>query len=129
MFTVLVCGGRNYHDRDKIHNTLYDLCDKKGLWSEQDGYGNKLPLGIRIVTGGADGADSHATDWAVINWAQFAVYQPDWKQYGLRAGPIRNAAMLENEKVDLVIGFPGGAGTRDMLSRARKAKIPVQEVK
>ena len=122
-FTVLVCGGRDYENYEKVYNVLASLCDKHKLWV------NSEASGLRIVTGGAPGADMWAGYWAVGNGAQVKIYLPDWDQFGLRAGPIRNQLMLDSEKIDLVIAFPGGSGTRDMVSRARKAKTPVQEVK
>ena len=45
----------------------------------------------------------------------------DWKQYGRRAGPIRNAQVVA--EADVIIAFPIGEskGTRDAISKARKA--------
>jgi hypothetical protein len=37
--------------------------------------------------------------------------------------------MLDEGKPDLVIGFPGGTGTADMLSRAEIAGVKIIEVK
>lgn len=36
--------------------------------------------------------------------------------------------MLKEGKPDLVIAFPGGNGTKDMVTKARKAGIEVIEV-
>ena len=47
----------------------------------------------------------------------------DWKKYGKKAGPLRNQQMLEEGKPDLVVAFPGGNGTADMVRRAKKANI------
>lgn len=33
------------------------------------------------------------------------------------------------EKPDLVVAFPGGPGTRDMISQAKKARVKVIEIK
>jgi hypothetical protein len=35
---------------------------------------------------------------------------------------------LRKGKPDLVIAFPGGRGTADMVARARKAGVPVEVV-
>ena len=51
-----------------------------------------------------------------------------WGKFGDAAGPIRNAKMLE-EELDLVVAFPGGAGTADMVRRSKKAGFKVMEVK
>lgn len=45
---------------------------------------------------------------------------------------MRRAARIEGDKEakpDLVIAFPGGRGTADMVRRARAAGIEVREIK
>jgi predicted Rossmann-fold nucleotide-binding protein len=37
--------------------------------------------------------------------------------------------MLTKGKPDIVIAFPGGSGTADMICQARKAGVPVEEIK
>jgi UDP-N-acetylmuramoylalanine-D-glutamate ligase len=37
--------------------------------------------------------------------------------------------MLDKEHPDLVVAFPGGRGTTDMISRAKKAGVKVMEIK
>jgi ABC-type Fe3+-hydroxamate transport system substrate-binding protein len=37
--------------------------------------------------------------------------------------------MIEEGKPDLVVAFPGGRGTADMVAKAEAAGIPVQRVK
>jgi UDP-N-acetylmuramoylalanine-D-glutamate ligase len=36
--------------------------------------------------------------------------------------------MLDDNKVDLIVAFPGGKGTADMVERAKKANIEVREI-
>ena len=38
---------------------------------------------------------------------------------------MRNARMLAEGKPDLVVAFPGGRGTADMVAQARKAGVRV----
>lgn len=45
-----------------------------------------------------------------------------------KLGPLRNQRMLEEGKPDLVVAFPGGGGTKDMVRRAAKAGVPIHEV-
>jgi hypothetical protein len=56
------------------------------------------------------------------------VYVAQWKKHGRAAGPIRNQRMLDEGKPDLVVAFPGGRGTADMIRRAERAGVPVQQV-
>jgi hypothetical protein len=36
--------------------------------------------------------------------------------------------MLDNEKIDIVVAFEGGSGTKDMIIRAKNAGIEVLEI-
>jgi hypothetical protein len=50
------------------------------------------------------------------------------KKHGRAARPIRNQRMLDEGKPDLVVAFPGGRGTTDMIRRAERAGVPVRQV-
>lgn len=113
--TVLVCGGRNYDDR----STLFRVMDAAHA---------AAPITL-LIHGGAAGADSIATQWAVhagVPWRPFAAY---WQIEGKAAGPKRNQRMLDEGKPELVIAFPGGRGTADMVRRADGAGIPVLRIR
>lgn len=106
---VLVCGGRNYSgDVSKVLGALD-------------------PRPTVIIHGGASGADSLADRWAMIENIERERYYANWK-LGPKAGPIRNGTMLKEGKPDLVVAFPGGRGTADMVHQARLAGVQVIEV-
>jgi predicted Rossmann-fold nucleotide-binding protein len=86
-----------------------------------------LPKDTTIVTGGARGADTLAEDSALSLGMQVEVHYPDWDKYGKSAGTKRNQKMLDSG-IDKVIAFPGGYGTADMMARARKAGVEVEEI-
>jgi hypothetical protein len=81
-----------------------------------------------IIHGGATGADTLAQAYANDRVIPTLVFKADWDKYGRAAGPKRNAAMLKQGKPDLVIAFPGGKGTADMVRRAEAAGVPVRRV-
>lgn len=81
-----------------------------------------------IIQGGAKGADRMARDFANANDIRCEQYDADWKAHGKAAGHIRNQQMLDEGKPDVVIAFPGGAGTADMVKRARAAGVEVIEI-
>lgn len=128
---VLVCGGRNYLDANKVWNTL-DWLHKRHA---------EITL---IIEGGATGADALAESWALarnINrikerakWADLSHADAairtrgDGSKYDAKAGSRRNQRMLEEHNPDLVVAFPGGSGTADMVSRARRAGVEVLEI-
>ncbi len=86
------------------------------------------PADLTVIHGGATGADAIADEWAVVNWVNFEEYKADWARWGNRAGMIRNRTMLVQGKPDLVIAFPGGKGTANMVSIARAKGVTVIEV-
>lgn len=114
MKVILVCGGRRYADRgrlywelDKVRSELRDVC---------------------IVQGGATGADRLALEWARHRGILCRSYHADWQQHGKQAGFIRNQEMLDKEDVHIVVAFPGGRGTADMVRRSRKKGVKVREI-
>lgn len=86
-----------------------------------------------VVHGGATGADAIANAWAFAQRAAgrevyVECYPAEWAKYGKAAGPIRNQKMLMETSPDLVLAFPGGKGTADMVARAKCCEIPVRQV-
>src|SRR5690606_11824331 len=78
-----------------------------------------------LVHGGAPGADSEAAYVAayLLEWPVEA-HPADWQRHGRAAGPIRNQQMVDSG-ADLVIAFPGGRGTADLIRRAPGIPVPV----
>lgn len=116
MMRVIVCGGRDYTDWDAGFAAL-------------DRIHADTPIEF-VFHGNARGADSIASAWASHPSRPRVRNCPcpaEWAKHGKAAGPKRNQAMLGNH-IDLVIAFPGGAGTADMVRRARKAGVPVTEI-
>lgn len=112
---VLVCGGRDYSDEGRVYEVLDVFHEDYEVTA--------------VITGGARGADEFARTWAKAAQVASLVFRPDWTESGKAAGPIRNQRMLDEGKPDIVIAFPGGRGTADMVKRARKAGVEVKEVK
>lgn len=104
---VLVCGSRNYNDEHRV-------------FTELDAISPSL-----IIEGGADGAYALAVLWAEARSCELASFPADWAKHGRAAGPIRNQQMIDEGKPDLVLAFPGGPGTADMVRRAKAAGIEV----
>jgi hypothetical protein len=80
-----------------------------------------------VAQGGARGADALAGQWAQDRGVSQKRIPAEWIKHGRAAGHIRNAYMLL-EKPDLVIAFPGGTGTADMVRQAKKAGVCVVEI-
>lgn len=111
---VLVCGGRDYDDIPRICEELDKLHSNRRIEV--------------VIAGGARGADFLAANWASMRAVRKEIYPADWDMLGRRAGPIRNQQMLDKGKPDLVVVFPGGRGTADMVRRARAAGVEISEI-
>lgn len=110
MSRVLVCGGREYTDREYVFFVLDSL---------------KIDA---IIQGGANGADFCARCWAKIRGVSCIDVEANWRLHGKSAGPIRNAEMLTH-KPDYVLAFPGGRGTQNMIDLAKAAGLRIIEVR
>ena len=120
---VLVFGGRDYHDRDRMEHVLRASLDDGDI----------------VVHGAAPGTDSLAGEIAERLGHVVEPHPADWtgpcrptckpghRRPPLRgsdyncsicpaAGVYRNQEMIDSG-IDYAIGFPGGRGTADMLSR------------
>jgi hypothetical protein len=113
-YTVLVTGGRDYTDRAKV-------------FAELDKVAAQVGPSLFLICGGASGADRLAIEWKVARGYEAQVYLANWGRYPRGGGVIRNEEMLRKGKPDLVLAFPGGNGTADMVRRAKKAGVPVVE--
>ena len=111
MSRILVCGGREYSEV----LTLARVLDE---WHAENGI-------TQIIEGGAPGADRLAFRWARHRGIETRTFPADWRTHGRAAGPIRNQQMLDEGRPDVVIAFPGGAGTASMISLAKRAGVPV----
>lgn len=114
MTRALICGGRDFRDRALFFYEMDVLREKHGI--------------TVVIHGGAQGADHLAEAWGLIRGLHVERYAADWGRHGNAAGPIRNQRMIDEGKPDLVVAFPGGRGTADMVRRARAAGIKVIEI-
>ena len=104
---VIVCGGREYSDKEHVYRVLDEISP------------------TFLVEGGALGADRLARMWANERRVDFKTIEARWREFGASAGPRRNQQMAQ-EGADLLIAFPGGVGTADMIRKAKKHGIPVR---
>lgn len=104
---ILICGGRDFKDVKLMHGLLDRL----------------KPLIDVVIHGAAKGADVMAAEWAIANDIATDTYPAQWDLHGHAAGPIRNKRMLDEGKPDLVLAFPGGRGTENMVQQALAANV------
>lgn len=107
---ILITGGRDFYDQEMVFKTLDEIHSKSSI--------------SLVIHGAAKGADSLANQWAVDRSVPVDACRPDWKRFGRAAGVIRNKTMLDKSP-DLLVAFPGGRGTADMVQRARKVGLKI----
>jgi hypothetical protein len=110
---ILVCGDRNYNNRNKVNEILTHYKTFS------------YPSHLIIVEGGAQGADTLAKEIGIQLGAQIKEYKAQWGTYGKGAGPIRNKLMLDdNLDIEIVIAFHNdiehSRGTKNMIKLAEK---------
>ena len=123
---ALICGGRDW---DRVLNSFQALDDFHAV----------QPI-THVIHGGARGADAIGGAWAKARgipcdefpaaWNDLtqpdAVIKINWRghKYDALAGFRRNRQMAD-QKPDVVLTFPGGAGTASMVNLARERGIRI----
>lgn len=111
---AIICGGR-------------DFTDFKTAMAELDKINSKLGITL-VIQGGATGADHIAKVWAEDRGIPMVEHKARWKDFGKRAGSVRNTFMLEHERPNIVIAMPGGYGTAHMKRIASENGVEVVEI-
>lgn len=110
---VLVTGGRDYVDIEQAYEVLDRIHLGRGI--------------ILLIHGKARGADTICGRWARARNVEEKACPANWDGHGLSAGIRRNKAMLLL-KPDMLVAFPGGPGTADMVARAEKSRLYIHRV-
>ena len=114
MTRIIVCGGRGYADRARVWEVLDGLLVEFGAFV--------------LVHNYLDNADALARGWADKRKISADAFYCDWQRAcRLAAAASRNRQMLD-AGADLVVAFPVGRGTADMVRQARARGVPVREV-
>lgn len=103
---VAVVGSRAFKDYNFLKKKLDTVKDRISM----------------LVSGGAEGADSLADRWAKDNGKSILIHYSDWKQWGKRAGMIRNKKIVRD--ADIVVAFWDGSsvGTQSSIKLAKELK-------
>ena len=114
---ILICGGRNWINKQLIHDVLLKHLNPKADY---------------IIHGDTRGADRLGAEVAAelgVSANRVLSFPADWVKYHKAAGPIRNQQILTEGKPDIVLAFHdnivASKGTADMVRRALKAGLLV----
>lgn len=103
---VAIVGSRTFNDYELVISEILKL---------------EVPLEeIKIISGGAKGADTLGEKFADENLCEKLIIKPDWERFGRAAGMIRNKDIVECS--DVVIAFWDGQskGTKNSIDLAKK---------
>lgn len=138
---VIVTGGRDYDDREAVRRAFEEHL---GGWA-----GAGAEAAVTVVDGACPygGADELANqtakemgfrtervpaDWFLHDWEGETkvrcYHRPYPDDYCPAAGPRRNQTMIDRG-ADIVLAFPGGRGTSDMVTRADRAGVKVIDLR
>lgn len=112
---ILVCGGRAFADAAFVDEVLSIALEDHPDLVIGAGYDPSDPR--------FQGTDQLAVEWAKAHGVPGFCYPAFWQTDGRSAGPRRNQRQLEKFKPDLLVAFPGGDGTADMVRRAEAAGV------
>ena len=104
---LVVCGGRDYAMTFDDAILLARVAAEFGV--------------DELVSGACRGVDQDCERWARASGIKIRQFNPQWDDYGSAAGPKRNAEMAAY--ADVVLAFPGGVGTMDMVDKARRGGL------
>ena len=110
---MLICGGRDFYGENYKRHEILDTLEAFA------------PQPTLVITGEATGVDTVAREWATMRGIPCMVFHAAWQGLGKAAGPIRNGWMLTFGKPDMVLAFPGGVGTANMVKLANDAGVAV----
>jgi hypothetical protein len=127
---VAVVGSRTFRNYRLLCNTLDALRHELGV--DAGVTASPPTVLMRLVSGGAQGADRMAERYAAENALDIDVHRPDWRPNGVYdpgAGLKRNGDIVA--QADLVVAFWDGisTGTRDTMRKAEKAGVEVRTIR
>ena len=129
MVNIAIVGSRDFEDYELLYNELKEFLfdidyegDLNGEWSEvlYSKYNS-----VKIISGGAKGADTLGERFAKDFNLDTLIFKPDWNMYGKSAGFIRNRKIVENCDVLFAFQVNKSRGTQHSIDLARELKKEV----
>lgn len=115
MKRVLVAGGTSDNAHSRIYHALYTVHERWCI--------------ACVIHGGRSETDLLAQAWADQQGIPTEIFAADWRRQGLAAGPTIQQRMFEVGRPDLLVAFPGGRGTPDLVERARERGLFVLDLR
>lgn len=104
---LAIVGSRIFEDYETLEQTVDEIRTRFNV--------------VKIVSGGAKGADSLAEKYAKENNIETMIFYPNWAKYGKKAGFLRNETIVDNS--DMILAF------WDRISNGTKHTITIANAK
>lgn len=116
-----VVGSRSITKFDPVHKAIWD-----SPWFEAAGYDSPPEWGYMLVSGGADGVDSSAEEFAEAMNIDIEVIELDWDDWSDgNPAKVRNTEIIEESDVVVAIWDGKSPGTRDTIDKALDRGVPI----
>ncbi len=100
---VAVCGGKDFLAMHLISAVLFKVHRANHI--------------TELLIGNSRGVDEIVNDWAARTGIPVRHINSDWLSYGEDADDVRNQLIID-ERPDIIVLFPGGKRTNDLLNKA-----------
>lgn len=117
MYKIAIIGSRNFSDKELFTSVIKSVFEDIGI-------------PYKVISGGADGTDTLAHDWAIENNIEVEVFFPKHKDFPKKtrrwmAPKDRNTTIVENSDVVLSFWDMKSTGTKDTIEKAIIKKCPI----
>ena len=109
----IIAGSRTINDYDVLLKAIAD-----------SGFENEI---TEVVCGCATGVDSMGARWAMSKGIPIMPFYPNWREYGQKAGPIRNEEMAKYADALILVWHGDSRGSLSMRNIATRYKLRIYE--
>lgn len=104
--TLAIVGSRSFNDYERLKKIIDYIRTKFNV--------------VKIVSGGARGADSLGAEYATKHNIELVVFPAEWDRLGKSAGYVRNEKIVDNS--DFIVAFWDGVskGTKHTINIAER---------
>jgi predicted nucleic acid-binding protein len=110
---VIIAGSRDITDYQFVKEAIEAAIETSGF------------VITEVIFGCAKGVDTLGEKWARENNIPIAHFPADWKQYGKRAGHLRNSQMADYGEALIAARIDETPGTTNMIEIAEKKGLKI----
>nr|WP_314074728.1 SLOG family protein [uncultured Roseococcus sp.] len=108
---IIVCGDHRRKNHGAVFEALNLLRRERGV--------------AAVLHGEQPGVAGLAAEWAKQSEIPTELFAAHWQEFQSKAPARRNASMIRYGRPDLLVAFPGGGNTIDLIVRAWRRGLPI----